>query len=111
MPKSRFYKFDVYWWVSSHGRELCRYATRKPTDIECFSLTHYRIHVYSIDGSGETLEIILKAANGSWSAKCDCFDEPTEFYPFAYSESDWESLWTDATGDELMVIQGRLPTE
>lgn len=106
MPKSRFDKFEVYWWISSCGPDLYRYSTLTPEDIECFSKTHYRIRVHAADGSGEFLEIILSVSNGQWKARCSSFDDPAESYPFAYAETDWESLWTDAVGDELMVIRG-----
>ena len=105
MPNSRFAQFDVYWWVAASGPELCRYATRRPEDIECFSPTHYRIKAHALDGSGDILEIILIEQDGTWNVKCDDFDDPAEAYPFYFSESETEFIWTDATGDELMVIQ------
>lgn len=111
MPNSPFAKFDVYWWVAASGPTLSRYATRRPADINCFSPAHYQIHAHSLDGTGEILEIILFEQDGAWSVKCDDFDDPTEAYPFSFSESESESLWTDATGDELMVIQASAHTD
>ena len=67
MPNSRFAQFDVYWWVAASGPELCRYATRRPEDIECFSPTHYRIKAHALDGSGDILEIILIEQDGTWN--------------------------------------------
>lgn len=84
---------------------MCRYATRRSADIECFSPKHYRIHAHSLDGTGDVLEIILTERDGVWSVKCDDFDDPTEPYPFSFSETDAEAIWTDAAGDELMLIQ------
>lgn len=105
MPKSQFTKFDVYWWAACAGPELGRYATRRSTDIECFSSNHYRIHVHSLDGTGEILQLILTRQDGVWIVKCDGFDNPSEAYPFAFSKSEDRALWTNAEENELMVIQ------
>ena len=105
MPSSKYKRFDVYWWVASDGPELCRYATRKPTDIQQFSVTHFRIVVHPFDAEDDDIELILRQLNGLWTFKSDTFADASEDYPIVFASTDRGAVWTDAHDDEMMVIQ------
>ena len=105
MPRPKYTRFDVYWWVASDGPDLCRYATRGPNDIEQFSETHFRIIVHPFDTGDDDIELILRRVNVHWTCKCDSFEDISEDYPFAFASTDEGAVWTDALADELMVIQ------
>lgn len=105
MPSPKYKRFDVYWWVASDGPELCRYATRQPTDIQQFSATHFRIVAHPFDTDDEDIELILRKVDVHWTFKCDSFADASEEYPIVFASTDKGAVWTDAQDDELMVIQ------
>ncbi len=104
MLSSKFQRFDVFWWVGSDGPELCRYATRQPSDIQQFSNNHFRIVAHPFDAEDDDLELILRKVGGHWTFKSDSFDDISEDYPIAFATTDLGAVWTDAQYDEMMVI-------
>lgn len=105
MARLKYTRFDVYWWVTSDGPKLCRYATREPSDIEQFNETHFRIKVHPFDAEDDAIELILRRVNAQWICKSDSFEDISEEYPFAFASTDEGAVWTDALDDELMVIR------
>lgn len=99
-------RFDIYWWVKSDDTELYRYATKLPTDIVRVTGTHFSITARPLfHAADDILSLVLQLQKGVWTVRSDSFDEP-EDYPISYAEGTSEAVWTDAQGDELMVIQG-----
>jgi hypothetical protein len=105
MPRPKYTRFDVYWWVTSDGPDLHRYATRGPNDIEQFSETHFRIVVHPLDTADGAIELILRRVNARWICKSDSFEDISEDYPVTFASTDEGAVWTDALDHELMVIR------
>jgi hypothetical protein len=106
MNLSKTSGFDVYWWQAADSPRLCRFATKSDADIERFSSHHVRFRARPLEeDDGDDLVIILRLLDGRWVVKSDSFDDISHDYPFAYAETGKCGVWTDALGDELMVIQ------
>jgi hypothetical protein len=98
--------FDVYWWMTSESPRLCRLATKSRTDIEMFSSDHVRFRAWPLEeADGDEVVIILRILDGQWVVKSDSFEDISHDYPIAFAESRGRGVWTDASEDELMVIQ------
>ena len=108
MDLSPISKFSVFWWLPSDSSRLSRYVTKRDVSIERFSEQHVRLSLTPLDPRDDELELILRFLDEKWFVNSSSFEDGSENYPIAFAATTDGAVWTDAGGDELMVIRGSI---
>lgn len=101
--KKQYTKFRVIWWLPENQPEPLSYETRKPADIECLGVNHYRVLATNRETGGE-LEFVLRKSGREWTVRSHEFIEAIDYTVF-HTATDAGSTWIDNVESELLVIR------